>query len=681
MSWGVKYRAEIKDYLGDLWKVDILYDGYTGSITTVGSGNPPIEINFLDEGDEVSSGIKAKEWILKWNNVTSFQFLPLFTGTARDYLVKIYKNIVLGLNPGDVLVGSGWVDPDNFSEEFVPPIYPTNIHVNDGLGELKYIYFEPDKTGDFILPAMYFIHKALDSIGLDLPIYVAIDIMFQKQNGDIVDSRIFESMYIDWRIFREEEYTYWNYYDILQHILQSIEGARLFQEAGAWWIDRVGVHKTAQYDVDKYLSTGVYDATIKKTAIIALTSNSVALPVRFGSDAQLTQVPGWKQFKIIQEYGTRPNLTKFYNIFGYFWEDEWESDTELLYWSRARVDIQKGENNSVHFPGLVTGAIPVSEFIQSDPVTISQANLRAIQQSWGVRNASVMMKLTVDYKLVVEDFDADIDYFKLYFGVLIEDSLGDVYTAFNIYVANDIAMMHRNATVAENMIIEVSEPELNKWATFTIDIGKVPNPWINFAEWWKVYVKIMPAWSSLNNGTSEQGLMVSKISCAWYDVLNPDATRTISETVNTKNRKVPADITVKFGETPGIFGTGVVKVGQELSDRFIYMDSLGNPITKFGIESAGIGAGLIDGVMKDSLAHQHSLPLFKLRGSVRDNPDEMDYCSLLQDYDGRNYIPTGMSRNVGYNEVQAEWIQVREPEQGTGGEFNWDFSNDFNIGT
>lgn len=690
-GWGVRYRCTFMDFNGHTWRTDILLENYTGATEEVGGGGRPAEINTLGEGDS-EAGIKPKEWLIEFNNLTSFQFMSMFTGTARDYLMELYKD--------GVLIGTGWVDPDNYSEEFTCEIYPSMIHCHDGLGELKNKYFIPNyPTGSYLRSALSYLYYALQETGLDLPIYVATDITFSKKTGAEVLSQIFEELYIDWRIFRTGENTYFSYYDIITYILNSFEGHRLFQESGAWWIERAGAMKASQYDVDQYIS-GEYAGSVKKTSIQPLTSNSVAQVVRFGSDAELTIVPGWKRFTITHEFGVRNNILKFFNLEGEFYSDEWRTDNDLWSWTRNDISIVKDDNSAVRIPGFIMDPTfwpPYMKSLQADMVQIiGKEDIEKLRMSWGStpwdNTTGIGMKLTITYMIKKGSYFPDSETLKMYARVVLKDSFGGCWNAYNNYTdpvtgehtIEDKAAWFNPHGDDPNVIIEI-DPVVNEWSVAEFTIGHValrdiPLPYE--PEWWGFYVKLYPVLSSLGEGDPEiEGLVIKSVALGWYDRGNREGTRTLVEVVNEKNRYVPSDLEVYFGETLGHWGKKLPKAGQQWMDKYIFQDASGDPVTVFGTKSAGLGAGLIAGIMRDTLTLKHNLPLFKLRGSLRDNPNTMDFCSMLQDYDGRKYNPTGMSRDAGMCELQAEWIQVREPEMEAGGEFNWDFSNDFNIGS
>lgn len=677
MSWSVKYKAEIKDFIGTMWKIEILEEDYAGGITEIGCSRPPVEINHLDEGDE-EPGIKTKEWILNFNNTINFQFLSLFTGTARDYLMKLYKD------DGETyqLIGIGWVDPDNYSEEFVPPIYPSQIHVHDALAELRSIPFvPPNDMSDWFKPLIWYFTNALAMTEFDLPIWISTDIKFNKADGTEVAERTFENIYVDWRVFRAGKNSYMSYYEILEMILAGFDGLRLYQENGAWIIERARNMKGSSYDIEKYDSSGTYLYTVSFDPVRALTSNQVASPVRFGSDATLTIRPAWKKFTIAQEYGVRPTILNCNNLFGAFYNDEFLIPEELNYWTRNNINIVQDFNDSVRIAKFVTSEYPTTESLQSQTIEINGASL--ISDLWtGWDRGDYYMKLYCDYKIPTSGMDNTATY-KMYFQVSIQDNLGHTWISHNYIAGNDpnpsLAWFQVSGVSSEEHIVVT--PAIDEWSSWQIPL-RAPRRLYPGTTYYKIWLKIYPVYCSDGAGTADyNGLAIRKVQLGFVNPLNETGEREIEADVNSKNRYEPGNIEVNFGGTPGLFGTGVVKKGQKYTDRYIFLDEDEEYILDWGTADAGIIGDLIDGLMKTSLIGMHATPLFKLRGSVRDNPGTMDNRGVLEDYDGRHYIATGMRRDVGACEVAATWLQIREPEQEAGGEFNWDFSNDFNIGT
>jgi hypothetical protein len=653
------------DYLGNSWVIDLLEEGYSGSVEEVKAGGQPMDITTLGEGDD-ESGIKAREWYIEFNNYTSFQFISLFTGTARDYLCEIYKN--------STLVGSGWLDPDNYFEEFLPPVYPSRIHIHDGLGELRNVYFSmPDNPGGaFNRSVIYYLHRALSQTELDLPIHIATDITFERSTGDVVSSRIFESLFLDWRIFRLGEDSWWNYYDILTYILKSFEGHRLFQEAGAWVIERAGVMKTAQYDVDQYSSSGEFVASVKKTSIMALTSNSVALPLRFDSDAELSIVPAWKRYTLAQEYGVKDNILKARSLWGKIFADDWRTDDDIWYWTRTGVTIVN-EDNAMRIVGFVKDEDldpQFEKFIQSESVRITGSDIITLmRESW--RKGYVLMRFTFEYFLRNRSYISSEESLRVFASVSLADDDGKVWNCFNNYddvatgehIVNPDYAWFDPAGNDPGVIIELI-PQVNEWAiaSFSIPVPmlrNISNPYL--PGWWEFFVKFYPAVSSLDTGDDDDGLVIRSVKLGWIDEREDykEGKREITEELEVKNRYVPNPIEVRFGETPGHWGEGSDARGQEQMDLYVFFDQDGVYVSDYGTKSAGIMGGLLKSVMTLSLNLKHHRPCFKIRGTLRDNPDAMDFTSTLQDYDGRHYFPTGMNRYSGDNEVNAEWVEIK----------------------
>lgn len=699
-SWGVKYRCQHTDLIGNIWVVDLLLENYAGAIEEAKAGGVPIEISTLGEGDELG-GLKPKEWVVEFINLNpdTFQYLPIFTGTARDYMAKIYKN--------GTLIGTGFCDPDNYSEDFISEPYPSKIHVHDGLGELKNIYYSmPDNPfGQYHRPIIGYIGEALSTTGLELPLYVASDITFKKKTGTEITSQAFEQLYIDWRVFRLGEDKWWSYHEILTYIIGAFQGMRIYQEAGAWWIDRAGPMKAASYTVYKY-SAGEdpeYIGSETKNPVQALTSNKIdtSLVCRFGSQAQLTIMPAWKRFTIEHDYGKRENFLKSQSFLGTFFPDEWRTDEDLWFWTRFENNISliKNEDGSFTIPGYVhdeTLYPPYVNFLQSDTVYVSGNDLLKLRESWGDsplfsgKGFNIGMKLSVNYFLRASGYFASQEKIRFFLRVSIIDDDGKVWNTMNTFddpdtgehmVEEDLAWFDPEGTDPA-AIIEVI-PRINEWSAVEF---KIPNCALRGDEagltQWGFFVKIYQATSTLGTGDLEKGdgLVISGVKLSFYDRGDEEHKRTIVTEVNKKNRVVPSNIEVRFGESPGHWGKDAPHTGQEWMDKHIFLDADGDPVTIFSIASSELGTGgLIEGVMTSDLTLQRKLPLLKLRGSVRDNPNNVDFCTTLQDYVGNFYCPTGMSRDAGMAEVQAEWVQLRQPEQETGGEFNWDFSNDLNI--
>ena len=116
MSHGLKYWFAFQDEWNRYHHVQILKDGYSGSVTELTKvGSPPVIITKPSDGNKFQP-IQGKEIALKLLSTTDMQFSEFFTATNRDYLIRYFvensENTNLFVN-GD-FTNCTTDDPDNW---------------------------------------------------------------------------------------------------------------------------------------------------------------------------------------------------------------------------------------------------------------------------------------------------------------------------------------------------------------------------------------------------------------------------------------------------------------------------------------------------------------------------------------------------------------------------------------
>lgn len=130
MAWFTKYRLEIADNLGVIWKTDIQENvAVQGAITNlIGSGSP-LNFDFYGDDDIFNQNILGSKVDIEVICHTDFEFDNLFTSNNLQYKVIIYNGAPVYWN-GHLLI--------NYSKEpydCVP--YLITLTATDGLGILK----------------------------------------------------------------------------------------------------------------------------------------------------------------------------------------------------------------------------------------------------------------------------------------------------------------------------------------------------------------------------------------------------------------------------------------------------------------------------------------------------------------------------------------------------------------
>jgi len=209
MAYATKFRFFFESVDGLEWTIDILKDGYSGSVLTRALGAPPVIRK--DKSDCVC----GTSLDLTAECAVDGEFEEIFTSDPFAYMAKVY-------NANTDLVWQGYVTPEMYSAPDITPPYDVRITCTDGLGELKLNYFEAQ--GTVTIDAL--LEYLLAFTGLDLSLRQATDLAAG-------DSSAAETIYDVWvnLDYMEGE----TCYDVLQLLLASIHST-ITQDGETWLI-------------------------------------------------------------------------------------------------------------------------------------------------------------------------------------------------------------------------------------------------------------------------------------------------------------------------------------------------------------------------------------------------------------------------------------------------------------
>ncbi|HLN20612.1 MAG TPA: hypothetical protein VK213_05960 [Bacteroidales bacterium] len=134
MAYATKYRLEIADIHGIIWKVDIQKDNFAGDIITLTGSGSPIEFEFYGEDDIFTQNILGSKATIEVVCQTDYAYSELFTSNNLEYKVLIYHGVTL--------YWTGYLLVNNYNEPYACPPYYLKLTATDGLGLLKDFRFD-----------------------------------------------------------------------------------------------------------------------------------------------------------------------------------------------------------------------------------------------------------------------------------------------------------------------------------------------------------------------------------------------------------------------------------------------------------------------------------------------------------------------------------------------------------
>ena len=216
------------------------------------------------------------------------KFLHLFTGNDTRYFVRL-------LNQDDVVLWTGFLMPDQYSEPYKAGHLFVNMTATDGIGRIKgkllaWEYYDKETS------VIKLIAECLKLTGLSQAINFSPAIL-----PAAVDYR-WDEIYVDGTTYRDDkeiEYGAWgvplklpkrkNAYEILELLLKSI-GCTVFNWKNEWHIVGINRKHETEYEVYRYNSGGSFDGMATKTREV--------LNVVFETTPTVRMVSPWKRINI-----------------------------------------------------------------------------------------------------------------------------------------------------------------------------------------------------------------------------------------------------------------------------------------------------------------------------------------------------------------------------------------------
>ena len=172
-TFGVKYRLDVSDVEGCLWRIDIEEKDYVGSVTNFIGDGTAFEITWENNEDYDKSiiGSLARINIMAKPvaDVGSPDFADLFTTDENKFRVKIYYDETFApLKDNFSLYWQGFIVQDDYVEQVIADPYRVQVVATENFGKLKRFPFnnnDPSKHEEVFTPSQI-LYDGLVKIGL-----------------------------------------------------------------------------------------------------------------------------------------------------------------------------------------------------------------------------------------------------------------------------------------------------------------------------------------------------------------------------------------------------------------------------------------------------------------------------------------------------------------------------------
>ena len=273
MAKGIKYRIEYDNFHGEELKIDILFEGFSGSVTAItGTGEPFVKKTEQSIGDIIKGQILESEYTI--SGITGDGF------SLSDFTSENYGDIVFNFYKDATLIYSGVIAPFESSQELLPDgLASLSLSAETGL---KQLYKQTIKNeDDSFLSGRYklidIIYKALRL--LEVP--NTFDIVSEVNTLVYIDGvrknstlDFFEN-YIDAEAFKLAPNTWMSAYETIEAILGSVYTLKLHESK--WVISNfVDNTQTSKY-ITTYNYLGVKQSRVSTAKVTRALSSQIVL--------------------------------------------------------------------------------------------------------------------------------------------------------------------------------------------------------------------------------------------------------------------------------------------------------------------------------------------------------------------------------------------------------------------
>lgn len=280
MAYNLKYELLCTTRKANLYKLKLLFDGYSGS--PIDRNVPVSPFKLVKDKAAVIRGTSLEFSI---REEVDFEFLEFHTNNNKKIKAELYQ--------GTTLIWAGYNLPQQYQVPYIPPPVSISFIASDGLGLLKNEPFTLIGRASQLSIICHCINK----IGLALGYSIAIDLF------EITHNHTYSPL--DQTYEESEIFAGLKCYEVLEKILNKYD-AEITQRRGRWAITRSVDKKSTRM---LYTSAGVYDTAEAAPAVLDLGYPHVSgVEVWPRNRLNMSVESGGNQVTIKQSYARKPSI-------------------------------------------------------------------------------------------------------------------------------------------------------------------------------------------------------------------------------------------------------------------------------------------------------------------------------------------------------------------------------------
>ena len=371
---GVKFQiVGSSDVYGRI-RCNVIDQNFNGSTTALnGSTRDFCTLELIRPSQDLSSVIHEGRLTVQFYSEVEGLTRELGEFESRTYQVEVLDDL-------DAIIWKGWIDPEQYAENYHSTPYLCQFTATDQLETLKNKKITLSNTSRSLWA---YILDALNETGLDLPIIESINIYDALMNSDPSDSPLLQAHVIGSTFLNGD--TTASAYDIIDKILKPFIG-RIYQYRG-WRIEEV--RRTGSFIQRTYTSAGVFQSSASVDPVKTINKNNLTLRAIAQKSATLNYAPALNNAEV---YINTVELTGETTTGGFQNALDWVSETELVSWNVVSgvqgITIQRVEVNTkfpfaVEIPDFQDALEP--NYIESDPYDVLASDNAGISVSFQYR--------------------------------------------------------------------------------------------------------------------------------------------------------------------------------------------------------------------------------------------------------------------------------------------------------
>jgi len=225
--------------------VNILKKDYDSAQVDLRMSGEPVKINYV--GDESKFDIiRGSECVLEFFSEYDQQFAEIMDADAQEYQIQVWRD--------DIMIWTGYVVQENYTEPFQTAPYKISIRATDGLGNLKHYDFQSDDTSFFLtsMTLIDVVQKCLAKLKNATQVITSVDLYESRIVRTDSKNEALNSTTVNPYLFIKDDLSALTCDVVLKYVLE-IFNCYIYYRNGSYYIERI------PYKLNDNLLRRIYD--------------------------------------------------------------------------------------------------------------------------------------------------------------------------------------------------------------------------------------------------------------------------------------------------------------------------------------------------------------------------------------------------------------------------------------